>query len=90
MEGVVKEEKFPNTRKPFHQWVCGEFWNLRGQHNWGGEPTDYAPTVTPSGEVVQMLASASSEWGLNTEAQAALLRVRTGPECLEDKLRELM
>ena len=56
----------------------------------GGEPTDYAPTVTPSGEVVQMLASASSEWGLNTEAQAALLRVRTGPECLEDKLRELM
>ena len=23
-EGVVKEEKFPNTRKPFHQHVCGE------------------------------------------------------------------
>ena len=22
-EGVVKEEKFPNTRKPSHQWVCG-------------------------------------------------------------------
>ena len=32
-EGVLKEEKFPNTRKPSHQWVCGEFWNLRGQHN---------------------------------------------------------
>ena len=32
-EGVVKEEKFPNTRKPSHQWVCVEFWNLRGQHN---------------------------------------------------------
>ena len=28
-EGVMKEEMFPNTRKPFHQWVCGEFWNLR-------------------------------------------------------------
>ena len=55
-----------------------------------GKPTDYVPTITPSGEVVQMLASASIEWGLNTEAQAALLRVRTGPECLEDKLRELM
>ena len=27
-EGVVKEEKFPNTRKPSHQQVCGEFWNL--------------------------------------------------------------
>ena len=22
-EGVVKEEKFPNTRKPSHRWVCG-------------------------------------------------------------------
>ena len=32
-EGVMKEEKVPNTRKPSHQWVCGEFWNLRGQHN---------------------------------------------------------
>ena len=31
-EGVVKGEKFPNIRKPSHQWVCGEFWNLRGQH----------------------------------------------------------
>ena len=31
-EGVVKE-KFPNTRKPSHWQVCGEFWNLRGQHN---------------------------------------------------------
>ena len=32
-EGVVKEEKFPNTRKPSHWQVCGEFWNLRGQNN---------------------------------------------------------
>ena len=32
-EEVVKE-KFPNTRKPSHQRVCGEFWNLRGRHNW--------------------------------------------------------
>ena len=32
-EGVVKEEKFPNTRKPSYWQVCGEFWNLRGQHN---------------------------------------------------------
>ena len=30
-EGVVKEEKFPNTRKPSHKQVCEEFWNLRGQ-----------------------------------------------------------
>ena len=31
-EGVMKE-KFPDTRKTSHQQVCGEFWNLRGQHN---------------------------------------------------------
>ena len=27
------KEKFPNTRKPSHNRVCGEFWNLKGQHN---------------------------------------------------------
>ena len=32
-EGVMKEEKFPNTRKLSHWQVYGEFWNLRGQHN---------------------------------------------------------
>ena len=32
-EGVVKEEKFPNTRKSSPWRVCGKFWNLRGQHN---------------------------------------------------------
>ena len=36
-QGVVKEEKFPNTRKPSHWWVCGEFWSLRGQDNWEGK-----------------------------------------------------
>ena len=32
-EGVLKKENFPNTRKPPHRQVCGEFWNLRGQHS---------------------------------------------------------
>ena len=32
-EGIVKKEKFANTRKPSHWWVYGKFWNLRGQHN---------------------------------------------------------
>ena len=36
-EGVVKEEKSPNSRKPSHQRVCGEFWNLRGQLNQEGQ-----------------------------------------------------
>ena len=47
------------------------------------------PTVTPSGEAAQMPSSATSKWGLGREARAALLRVRTGPECPEGNLREL-
>ena len=46
-------------------------------------------TITPNGEVAQMLASATGKLGLNREAWAALLRVRTGPECPEGNLREL-
>ena len=28
-EGVLKDEKFTNSRKSSHWPVCGEFWNLR-------------------------------------------------------------
>ena len=40
----------------------------------------------PSVEVAQVLAPPHQ---LNREAQAAWIRVRTGPECPEDNLREL-
>ena len=40
--------------------------------------------------MTQTLASTGKERGLIREARAALLRVRTGPECPEDNLRELM
>ena len=46
-------------------------------------------TATPIGKVAQMLASTTSKQGLNREARAALLRIRTGPECPEDNLRAL-
>ena len=46
--------------------------------------------ATPSTEVAQTLASTTSKQELNREAWAALLRVRTGPECPEDSLRVLM
>ena len=41
-----------------------------------------------SGEAAQMPASTTSKQGLGREAQAALLRVRTRPECPEGNLRE--
>ena len=47
------------------------------------------PMVTPRGEAAQMPASAPSKRGLGREAWAALLRVRTRPECPEGNLREL-
>ena len=93
-KGVLKEEKFPNTRKPSHHQVCGEFWNLRGQHNWEEKTNKQNPqvtclTTTPSREVAQMLASTTSKQGLSREVQAALLRLRTRLECPEGNLREL-
>ena len=43
---------------------------------------------SPSREAEQMPASTTSKQGLGREAQAALLRVRTRPECPEGNLRE--
>ena len=44
---------------------------------------------SPSGKAAQTPAPATSKQGLGREAQAALLRVRTGPECPKGNLREL-
>ena len=46
-------------------------------------------TATPSGAAAQMLASPASKSGRDREERAALLRVRTGPECSEGNLRKL-
>ena len=45
--------------------------------------------ATPSREAAHTLSSTTSKWGLDREAWAALLRVRTGPESPEGNLREL-
>ena len=44
---------------------------------------------SPSGEAAQTPASTTSKRGLGREVRAALLRVRTRPECSEGNLREL-
>ena len=75
MEGVVKEEKFPNTKKPSHLQVCGEFWNLRGQHNQEGKKknTEYTPNCNSQQRSSQTLASATREQRLNREVWVACL-----------------
>ena len=44
---------------------------------------------SPSREAVQTSAPTTSKQGRGREAPAALLRVKTGPECPEGNLREL-
>ena len=76
-EGVVKEEKFPNTRKQSHKQVCGEFWNLRGQHNQEGKKksTDYAPNHNSKQRSSPDAGIHHQQAGeLNREVWAALLR----------------
>ena len=90
-EGVMKEEKFPNTRKPSHWRICRDFWNLRGQHNREEKrkPTEYVPNLnsqqrsSPEAHVCQQRA------GAEQGGADCMLRVRTRPECQEDNLREL-
>ena len=85
-EGVMKE-KFPNTRKPSHQWVCGEFWNLRGQHNQEGKK---APPNCNSQQRRNPDASVHHQGaGAEQGGKGCTLRVRTRPECPEDNLRVL-
>ena len=89
----MKEEKFPNMRKTSHSQVCGEFWNLRGQHNREGKkkqkPTDYMPNhnsqqrSSPDARICQQRARAEQV------GAGCMLRVRTRPEFAEDNLREL-
>ena len=90
-EGVVKEEKFPNTRKPSHWRVCGEFWNLGRQHKWEGkkEPTDYTPNCNSQQRSSPEAPVHHQQAGAEQGGMGCMLRVRTGPECPEDNLREL-
>ena len=62
----MKEEKFPHSRKPSHRQVCGEFCNLRRQHNQEGEKKKKKPMERHlmemvSREVAQTLPFATSE-----------------------------
>ena len=91
-EGVVKEEKSPNTRKPSHRQVCGKFWNIRGQRNQEEKKKKTQTmrlTTTLSGEVAQTLTSTSRKQGAEQGGPGCMLRVRARPEYPEDNLREL-
>ena len=89
-EGVVKE-KFPNTRKPSYQWVCGEFWNLRGQHNWEeNKNKNYVPNLNSQWRSSLDACVRQKRVGAEQGGMGCMLRIRNRPECPEDNLRELM
>ena len=78
-KGVLKREKFPNTRKPSHCRICAEPWKHRGQHtreekkNKQLKPTDCEPYGnSPSGEAAQTPASTISKRGLGREVRRGL------------------
>ena len=95
-EGVVKEEKFPNARKPSHWWVCCGLWNLRGQHNWEENThthththTDYVPNHNSQQRSNPDARVRQQQVGAEQGGADCMLRGRTRPECPEDDLREL-
>ena len=58
-KGVMKK-KFPNSRKPSHQWDCGEFWNLHRGQKQQQKTQNTCLSATASGEVAQTLTPATS------------------------------
>ena len=87
------KEKFPNSRKPSHEWVCGEFWNLRGQRNWEEgkkKNTEYAPNPNFQWRSSPDAHICHQQVGARQGDAGCMFGVRTEPECPEDNLRELM
>ena len=88
-----KEEKFPNSRKPSHWQVCGEFCNLRGQHNWEGKKKQYPRENAPNHNSQRSSPDTlvCHQWSRNGQGgMGHMLMVRTRPECPEDNLSVLM
>ena len=64
--------------------------NITGEEK--ENPQNMCLTANTCGEAAHVMVSASSKWGLGSEAWAVSLffRVRIGLQCPEDNLRELM
>ena len=84
------KEKFPNSRTPSLQWVCGEFWNLRGNITRREKKnTEYVPNHNSQWKNSPDAHFHHQRVGPGQGGKGCMLRVRTGPDCPEDNLREL-
>ena len=91
-EGVITEEKFPNSRKPSHQWVYGEFWNLRAQHNWEAKTkqnTEYMSKHNSQGRSSPNSGVCHQLAGAGQGGVGCMLRVRTGSQWPGGNMKEL-
>ena len=88
-EGVVKEEKFPNT-SPVGVWGV---LNLRGQHKWeerkNKKPTDYTPDHNSQRRSSPDALVFQQQVGTEQGGTGCMLRVKIWPECPEDNLKAL-
>ena len=86
------KEKFPNTRKLSHSTVCGQFLNLRWQHNQEEKKknnTEYTPNCNCQERSSPEACLCHQRIGAGQGGVGCILRLRTRPECPEDNLREL-
>ena len=63
----MKEKKFSHNRKPSHSQVSGEFWDLRGKHNWKKQ-------TNPR----QNMPNCDYQWGNGSEAPICQQQVGSG------------
>ena len=69
----MKEESFQTVGNPLKGMSVGRFESSEGNLTGRGKkhPQSRRLTTTASGEVAQMLTSATSQWGLDREVWAA-------------------
>ena len=96
--GRLKRGSFQTPGNPLTRETGGSFQISVGQPNGGKRNKTHRlhaykkkkkKKKTPSRKVPQTISSATSKWGLNGEERAALLRVRTRPECPDGNQKEL-
>ena len=89
-EGVMKEEKFPKSRKPLTGGLVGSFGisehNITRREK---KSTEYAPNPNFQQRSSLDTCNHHQQAGAGQEGSGCMLRVRTRPECPKDNLREL-
>ena len=88
-EGIVKKEKFANTRKPSHWPVSGSFGISEGNIT-GRKKKTQNKCLNRNSQRRSSPDARHQQAGAEPGGAGYMLRVRTRPECPESNLSELM